>query len=166
MHKADSKQEMYGDYEGGVLDAKLSSKTDVFGIGQIMWNMLMNCAEWQGAPFLDDSGTEGWYLVNGEENFRNSLSAEAGQFLSGKMPYEASVRYSAESKNLARQCLSYQQNDRPSVRKLKKMIVEYRKEDLFNNAKEPLQIRVETYMDKFRSGARVDTTEEGDPEEE
>jgi hypothetical protein len=59
-------------------------------------------------------------------------------------------------------CLRYRQEDRPSVQKLKKLIVKYRKEDLVTDAKGPLLIRVEKDMEKFRMGVIIDTTDEED----
>jgi hypothetical protein len=154
---------MFEDYIGFADGEKLTSKTDVFGIGQIMWNMLMNFPEHHGAPFYDDDdGTQGAWLVNGTPYPDVAVSAGKGRFLSGKMPYEASVRYSKQLKDLVRMCLRYRQEDRPSVQKLKKLIVKYRKEDLVTDAKGPLLIRVEKDMEKFRMGVIIDTTDEED----
>jgi hypothetical protein len=141
---------------------KLTSKTDVFGIGQIMWNMLMNFSEHHGAPFYDDDGTEGAWLVNGTPYPNSAVSAERGRILSGKMPYEASITYSKQLKDLVRMCLRYRQEDRLSVQSLKRLIVQYREEDLVNDAKGPLLIRVEKDMEKFRLGVIIDATDEED----
>jgi hypothetical protein len=104
-----SVQELYEDYAGFANGEKLTYKTDVFGIGQLMWNMLMNFSEWYGEPFYDNDGTAGAYVVNGVPYDNYQLSKEAGLFLTGNTPYEASSYYSDDLKDLVRRCLRYRQ---------------------------------------------------------
>jgi serine/threonine protein kinase len=155
-----SVQELYEDYTGFASGEKLTYKTDVFGIGQLMWNMLMNFSEWYGAPFYDNDGTAGAYVVNGVPYDNHQLSKEAGLFLTGNTPYEASSYYSEDLKDLVRRCLRYRQEDRPTLEELNEEIDWFRKAGTENRAPGNVQIAVEKEMGVFRVGQEVVDTSE------
>jgi serine/threonine protein kinase len=119
-------------------DEKITSKTDVFSIGQVMWNLIMNLPGKDidvQEPFFDNAGEEGALLVSGQWYSNDDLSAETGKFLSGRSPYEASSMYSDELKDLARLCLRYYPADRPTVAELQRLIETHRKDGVERRAR-------------------------------
>jgi len=134
---------------------KFTSKTDIFAIGQLMWNLVMNLPSKQGRrqqPFFDNTGTRRELLVNGKPYDDDELSAEKGRFMSGKTPFEASSMYSKDLKDIIRMCLKYRQQDRPSIRKLKDLVEKYAAKERDTKADGELVLTVPRYMQDLRVG--------------
>jgi hypothetical protein len=152
-------KELWGDYDTyqtgpGPLE-KITSKADVFGIGQVMWNLIMNLPGRNGKdqePFYDNEGTRGERLVNGERYDSDSLSPEQGRFMSGQTPYEASSMYSKELKDLIRMCLRYDQKDRPTVEKLRTLVQKYASEEPQTKADGVVTLDIPRKIQDFRVG--------------
>ncbi|KAJ4317772.1 hypothetical protein N0V94_004770 [Neodidymelliopsis sp. IMI 364377] len=110
---------------------KLTSATDVWGIGQIMWNLAMNLPYDSDyvAPFYDDSAssagkTPARRLNNGKPYALTDLDR---YLLTGDKPYEASGQYSDKLKTTIRQCLQYHPRFRPKIEDLKVTTETYRR---------------------------------------
>jgi hypothetical protein len=89
-----------------------------------MWNLVMNLPSKDGllqAPFLDNEGTQGRQLVNGEPYTEQDLRS----LFSGLRPYAASARYSDTLKENIRGCLHYRQADRWTIDRLKAITTVY-----------------------------------------
>ncbi|KAH7092316.1 hypothetical protein FB567DRAFT_625350 [Paraphoma chrysanthemicola] len=113
-------QELYWDYAGHTPDVtKFASKTDVWGLGQIIWNLIMQTTSNQ-FPFFDSSTSSGTLLVNGEPY----ANPTAENFLSGATPFEAAAQYTDELKDLVRECLRYGMQDRPEIEDVKRRTAE------------------------------------------
>jgi serine/threonine protein kinase len=152
-------KELWGDYDTyqtgpGPLE-KITSKADVFGVGQVMYNLVMNLPGRNGKdqePFYDNEGTRGKLLVNGERYNSDSLSAEQGRFMSGQTPYEASSMYSKELKDTIRMCLRYDQKDRPTVEKLRTLVQKYAGEELQTKADGVVTLDISRKIQDLRVG--------------
>ncbi|KAF2818663.1 hypothetical protein CC86DRAFT_388785 [Ophiobolus disseminans] len=108
-------QERYLDYEvhqNGL--EKLTSKTDVWGLGQMMWCLVLQTVETKG-PFFDDKGTRGKKLTNGKPY--NPPTDK--NLLSGTEPYICAKHYTDDLKDLIRSCLRYRTADKPTIEEVK-----------------------------------------------
>lgn len=109
--------ELFYDYGGHKNDVgeKITHKGDVWGLGQVMWNLVMNLPGQKGnfnQPFFDGKGTQGRQLNNRESYTKAELRKS---LFRGKEPYEASSRYSQTLKDLIIECLRYLPKDRPTT---------------------------------------------------
>jgi hypothetical protein len=118
--------ELYQCYEGHNGDSgseRMTSKTDVWAIGQMMWNLVMNLPGKEGfrqQPFF--------FFQNEEENIHQHLNngqlydtiAHRDALFSGRTPYDASDQYSTTLKDAIVECLHYRQHDRISFAKLER----------------------------------------------
>ncbi|KAF2845634.1 hypothetical protein T440DRAFT_558832 [Plenodomus tracheiphilus IPT5] len=119
-----SAPETYSNLTGEDRERRLDSTVDVWSIGQIAWNLILNVLGWRGAmhyqePFLDGHGPDGERLTNGEactdENLDEGL-------LQGTAPLEVSARYSNTLKIVVRLCLRYDQQGRIALDDLRGII--------------------------------------------
>jgi serine/threonine protein kinase len=116
--------EQYSIYEGyrGKDREQLTSQADIWAIGQVMWNLVMNLPGKQGyaqEPFVDNSGTQGRLLSNGDPYPPELVDSDV---FSGEAPFEASNAYSDELKEIVRMCLRYRAKDRPGVQELRDLV--------------------------------------------
>jgi hypothetical protein len=132
---------------------KLTSKPDVWGIGQMMWNLVINLPGKKGyfqEPFFDRDGTQGRQLVDG---MPYSQRDPDGLF-SGSVPFEASSSYTAMLHNTVKRCLRYQQSERPSVQDPKAITSKYAhgKEDPGSFVGGDVAIKIPGEIERFSTG--------------
>jgi hypothetical protein len=118
VSNADHSQEHHhADPEGTRLDAK----TNVWGIGRIAWNLIVNQFEIHG-PVREDGVTDSvtWdpLPVSQEQEENASLVSFRGSILRGRDGWPAAKKYSQELKYLVADCLAFLQEGRPTPREV------------------------------------------------
>jgi hypothetical protein len=116
VSNADHSQEHnHADPEGTRLDAK----TNVWGIGRIAWNLIVNQFELHGPVREDDavdSDTCDPLPVSKEQEDNVALVSFRRSILLGSDRWPAAKRYSQELKDLVADCLTFFQEGRPTPR--------------------------------------------------
>ncbi|KAF9692864.1 hypothetical protein EKO04_009106 [Ascochyta lentis] len=137
---------------------KLTSATDVWGIGQLMWNLAMNIPYYTEfeAPFFDDSSSHTGVTSARRLNDGNSYSKEQLKkfLLTGNAPFEASHQYTPQLRAVIRGCLQYLPKDRYMLKDLKKVTSMNREKHLKSKDDSgDLWIKVDGEMEGFRVGS-------------
>ncbi|CAO2652089.1 Nn.00g003720.m01.CDS01 [Neocucurbitaria sp. VM-36] len=158
--------EMYWNYEGHQDDEepweKMTSKTDVWAIGQIMWNLVMNLPGKGGRlnePFFHFTDRNDVLrkqkLVNGKPY---DIIAHKAHLFSGLTPYEASHFYSDTLKDVIFLCLDYRQHKRWTFAKLKSVTEEYagKEAPAGSQAHGDVVIKIPREMEKFAIGGKYE----------
>ncbi|KAH7068372.1 hypothetical protein BKA63DRAFT_607075 [Paraphoma chrysanthemicola] len=142
--------ELYWDYAGHTpAVSKLTSKTDVWALGQIIWNLIMQNTFHQ-SPFFDCSASSGTLLVNGTPY----ANPTAENLLSGAPPFEAAARYTDGLKDLVRECLRYGMQDRPDIEEIKRRTAEGVERCSGQSEKGRVRIGVSWDLRDFRIGEK------------
>jgi hypothetical protein len=154
---------MYWSYEGHNLDGKpsekMTAKTDVWHVGQMMWNLVMNLPGKTGfnmEPFTQKISEEGHFieeLLN--QGYKYDLISKKDEFLSGEMPLEAPSMYSDVAKDTIFMRMDYHPEKRWSFAQLKGVTKNWAGKDppLGPRAHGNLMVSVSETMDDFRLGA-------------
>jgi hypothetical protein len=154
--------EMFWCYEGHYLDErpseKMTARTDVWQVGQMMWNLVMNLPGKDGfvqEPFtytVSDEGEGIEKLLNDGSEY--DIQKYKDDLFSGKMPFEASNMYSKTLKNTIIECMDYRQHKRSSFADLKRVTKEWAGKKLPPGSKSngDLIICVSEAMEEFGLG--------------
>ncbi|RYO45529.1 hypothetical protein AA0116_g13185 [Alternaria tenuissima] len=107
----------------------MTARTDVWQVGQMMWNLVMNLPGKDGfvqEPFtytVSDEGEGIEKLLNDGSEY--GIRKYEDDLFSGKMPFEASEMYSKKLKDTIVQCMDYRQQKRRSFADLKRVTKEW-----------------------------------------
>ncbi|KAH6625333.1 kinase-like domain-containing protein [Boeremia exigua] len=136
---------------------KQTSATDIWSIGQIMWNLLLNLPTYTAftAPFFDHASEhtglrQARRLNDGQPYTRTQLNRF---LLTGHRPFEAPMAYSKLLRSTVRACLQYMPADRVGVRELKKITEMARAKALAEEGEGALWVGVDGGMERYRVGA-------------
>lgn len=122
------------------------------------------------APFFDHETKD--YLQNGGRRLNSGEPYTAEQLegclLTGHVPFEAAAQYSKPLKDTIRDCLHYDPRARTPIQDLKELTASYREEYSARpeSKQDPLVIKLDEKMDRFRIGQRYSPLSEEDDEEE
>jgi hypothetical protein len=100
---------------------RLDAKTNVWGIGRIAWNLIVNQFEYHGPIREDgavDSDTYDPLPVSKEQVENAAMVNFRGSILLGSDRWPAAKRYSQELKDLVADCLNFFQEGRPTPRQV------------------------------------------------
>ncbi|CAN9129838.1 unnamed protein product [Alternaria alternata] len=154
--------EMFWCYEGHYLDErpseKMTARTDVWQVGQMMWNLVMNSPGIDGfvqQPFtytVSDEGEGIEKLLNDGSEY--DIQKHKDDLFSGKTPYEASNMYSKTLRDTIIRCMDYRQHKRSSFADLKLVTKEWAGEEPppGSKANGDLVICVSEAMEEFELG--------------
>jgi hypothetical protein len=116
-----SKQEAYEYYYNFPehRNSRITSQSSVWGIGCIIWNLLINLSGDECPCFDDDTRA----LTNGEEYDGHDLQHMVLTGAEG--PYRAAGQYSKVIRTITRHCLHWHQDDRPILERLLTLVEHY-----------------------------------------
>lgn len=154
--------EMFWSYEGhrqqGQPYEKMTGRTDVWQVGQMMWNLVMNLPGKLGyvqEPFTYTTGPDGEGIERmlhdgskyGNDRYRDDSFSE-------RQPYEASGMYSKALRNAVLMCMDYRQHQRWSFALLKSVTSKWagREPPPDSRAHGDLIIRVSDTIEEFGLG--------------
>ena len=101
----------------------LGEATDVWGIGRIAWQLIVNRRTYHG-PMHDEKGPDFGDLYEGfiplsVDYPKNRVKNDRNTTLSDKYYWPTTAFYSGALKDLVRACLNFNTTDRPSLRDIR-----------------------------------------------
>ncbi|KAG9193986.1 hypothetical protein G6011_04021 [Alternaria panax] len=147
-----------GHHQNGRASEKMTAKTDVWQVRQMMWNLVMNLpgsGGYRQEPFTYTLSDDGEGIEKQlSDGSKYDIDRYKNDLFSGKTTFEASGMYSETSRDTIIMCMDYRQHKRWSFANLKRVTEEWagKEPPPDSRAREDLIITVSESMEEFGLG--------------